>query len=49
MKRRDLGFGRRVYVCLLLCLDGLEEVKQPIGKKVVKNVLRLNNVDSGLT
>jgi hypothetical protein len=38
MKRRDLGFGRRVYVCLLLCHDGLEEVKQPIGKKVVKEV-----------
>ena len=38
MKCRDLGFGRRVYVCLLLCHDGLEEVKQPVGKKVMKEV-----------
>ncbi len=38
MKRRDLGFGRRVYVCLLLCHHGLEEVKQLVGKKVVKEI-----------
>ena len=38
MKHRDLGFGRRVYVCLLLCHDGLEEIKQPVGKKVMKEV-----------
>ena len=38
VKGGNLLFGSRIYMCLLLRHHGLEVIKQPVGKKVVKEV-----------